>query len=64
MTAIKLLLNSVVSNPKARFITADTKNFYLNIEMERPGYTNIQTNLIPQEIIEEYNVMEYVVNGF
>ena len=24
----------------------------------------IQSNLIPQKIMEEYNVMEYVVNGF
>ena len=32
--------------------------------MERPEYTKIQINPIPQEILEEYNVMEYVVNGF
>ena len=32
--------------------------------MERPEYTNIQINLITQEITEEYNVMEHVVNGF
>ena len=30
MTTIKLLLNSVVSTPDARFITTDIKNFYLN----------------------------------
>ena len=30
MKTIKLLLNSVLSNPDARFITADIKNFYLN----------------------------------
>ena len=32
--------------------------------MERPYYMKIQINLIPQEIMEEYNVMEYVVNIF
>ena len=51
-TTIKLLLNSVVSTPNARFITADIKNFYLNTEMERPEYMKIQINLIPQEILE------------
>ena len=32
--------------------------------MERPEYTNIQIKLITQEIMEEYNVMEHLVNGF
>ena len=64
MTKIKLLLNSVVSTPDARFITTDIKNFYLHTEMEIPYYMKIQINFIPQEIMEEYNVMEYVVNGF
>ena len=62
-TTIKMLLNSVVSTPNTRFITADINNFYLNTEMEGPEYTMIQINLTPQEIIEECNVMEYVVNG-
>ena len=48
MTTIKLLFNSVVSTPNARFITADIKNFYQNTEMERPKYTKIKINLIPQ----------------
>ena len=52
LTTIKMLLNSVILTPDAIFITADIKNFYLNIEMERPGYTNIKINLIPQEIME------------
>ena len=64
MEKIQLLLKSMVSTPDARFMTADIKNFYLNTEMERPQYTKIQINLIPQEIMEEYNVIEYVVNGF
>ena len=36
MTTIKLLLNSVVSTPNAKFITADMNSFYQNTEMERP----------------------------
>ena len=64
MTTIKLLLNSVVSTPDAIFMTADINNFYLNTETEIPEYMKIQINLIPQEIMEEYNVLEYVVNGF
>ena len=30
ITTIKLMLNSVVSTPDTRFITAGIKNFYLN----------------------------------
>ena len=32
--------------------------------MERPKYMKIKINTLPQEIMKEYNVMEYVVNGF
>ena len=35
MTTIKLLLNSVVSTPNVRFITAYIKSLYLNTEMKR-----------------------------
>jgi hypothetical protein len=38
LTTIKCLLNSVVSKPKGKFMTADVKNFYLNALMDRPEY--------------------------
>ena len=49
MKTIKLFLNSVVSTPDARFITAYIKNFCLNTEMERPEYMKIKINSALEE---------------
>jgi hypothetical protein len=57
LTTIKLLLNSVVSKPTAKFMTADVNNFYLNTPLERPEYMRILVKLIPQEIIDDYNLI-------
>jgi hypothetical protein len=60
MDTIKVLLNSVVSTPEAKFCTADVTNFYLNTPMDEPEFVLIHISLIPQEIIDEYNLMEFV----
>jgi hypothetical protein len=39
---IKILLNSVVSTPKAKFAAADISNFYLMTPLKRPEYAKIK----------------------
>jgi hypothetical protein len=63
-TTIKLLLNSVVSKPTARFMTADVKTFYLNTPLERPEYMRIPIKLIPQEIIDDYKLQPLVHHDY
>jgi Reverse transcriptase (RNA-dependent DNA polymerase) len=60
MDTTKILLNSVISTPGAKFCTADVTNFYLNTPMEREEYVRIPINLIPPEIIGEYKLMALV----
>jgi hypothetical protein len=60
LTTIKCLLNSVVSRPRGKFMTTDAKNFYLNTPMDRPEYMRIALKNIPDEIIQEYKVMDLV----
>ena len=55
---IKILLNSVISTPKAKFATADISNFYLMTPLKRPEYAKIKLSDIPEEIIEAYNLRE------
>ena len=43
---------------------ADVKNFYLNKIMAKHEYYNISINLIPQEIVDKYNLMDKQINGF
>jgi hypothetical protein len=50
MLTTKLLLNSIISTPGARFMTIDMKDFYLNTPMEQPEF--MRHKLGPDNIIE------------
>jgi hypothetical protein len=63
ITTFKLHVNSTLSTPDAKICCADVKNFYLNTPMDRPEYMYIPLNLIPQEIIEEYKLLNIAHNG-
>ena len=64
LTTAKLLFNSVISTPKARFVTFDLKNFYLETPLPKPRYMRMKLELIPQEIIDKYNLRELAHNGW
>jgi Reverse transcriptase (RNA-dependent DNA polymerase) len=59
----KILFNSVVSTPNARFCTMDITNFYLNTPLDRPEYLRIPISLIPEEIMREYNLHKLSKDG-
>ena len=60
LLTVKLLLNSIVSTPHAKFTTIDIKDFYLMTPMERYEYFKMKIDLIPEDIIEEYNLRNKV----
>jgi hypothetical protein len=60
----KLLFNSVVSTPTAKFMTCDLKDFYLGTPMERYEYMRVPIHMIPDEIMEAYNLTPLIKNGF
>jgi hypothetical protein len=53
---IKLMLNSVISTPNAKFMTIDIKDFYLMTPMEWYEYFRMKLELFPPDIIEEYGL--------
>jgi hypothetical protein len=63
LTTVKLLLNSVLSTPGARFATADISNFYLNNPMERFEYMQIPVRDIPDCIMTQYTLAPLVHAG-
>jgi hypothetical protein len=63
LLTVKLLLNSVVSTPGAKFFTMDIKDFYLNTPLKRFEYVRMQLKDLPDEIIEEYQLEEKATNG-
>jgi hypothetical protein len=59
----KILFNSTISMPGARFMTMDISNFYLNLLLARPEYIQIKISNIPEEIINEYNLRNKVTES-
>jgi hypothetical protein len=53
---VKLLLNSVVSTPGARFVTIDIKDFYLNTPMDCFEYMKLKLNNLPENFIDRYQL--------
>lgn len=64
LTTVKCLLNSVISTPGARFATGDIQDFYLNTPMERFEYMRIRVDLIPECIMQQYNLHDKVHRGY
>ena len=58
MQLVKLLLNSIISTPNAKFMSLDISNFYLETPMKRPEYMRMSLENIPEQIIELYNLRE------
>jgi hypothetical protein len=52
----KLLINSVLSTPGARLGTINISNFYIQNYLKDYQYMRFHISMIPQEIIDEYNL--------
>ena len=63
MLVAKLLFNSVVSTPGAKFMTMDISNFYLMTPLKRLGYIHISVKDIPDKIINEYKLRDKADNN-
>ena len=64
MVSAKIMWNSVVSTPGAKFGGADIKNMYLETPLDRYEYMKMPLRLIPDDIIEHYGLKEKTLNGY
>ena len=55
----KIHANSTISTPGERQAFSDIGNFYTNSRLREPEFMKVHISDIPQEIIDEYNVMIY-----
>ena len=60
LLTVKLLINSIVSTPGAKFLGLDLKDFYLNTPMERPEYLRMKIDNFPEDVIEQYGLKDKV----
>ena len=61
---VNFLLNSVISTPNVKLCGDDIKDFYLNNIMETLEYMRIKASLTPEEIMQQYQLVDEIHNGF
>ena len=59
----KIMWNSVLSTPNAKYACIDIKNMYLATLLDRFEYMRISINIIPNKFIQAYNVYLFIKNG-
>ena len=64
LTTAKILWNSTISTPNARYACLDIKNFYLGTPMSRFEYMKIPMTVFPSHIKQQYNLDKHVLHGF
>jgi hypothetical protein len=60
MITAKILFNSVISTPDARFMCTDVKDFYLNTPMAHYEYMRLPLRIILLEIVDQYKLLPLV----
>ena len=65
LTLAKILLNSIVSISTAKFLSADIKDYYYGTPLTAQfEYLRVPIELIPEEIVNQYNLLPLVHDGY
>ena len=64
LATVKLLLNSEFSTKDTNFTTADIKDFFYASFLPYPEYMKMKLKIIPQEIIDRYQLQDLQENGW
>jgi hypothetical protein len=56
LLTVKVLFNSIISTPNARFMSIDIKDFYLKTPMACYEYFRMKLELFPEDVIQEYDL--------
>jgi hypothetical protein len=62
LTTAKILLNSVISTPDAKFQGMNIKDFYLGTSMTQYEYMHIPLQMLPPAIVLKYNRTPLIYN--
>ena len=64
ITTSKISWNRITSTSGAKYVVVNVKNFYLYKPMAKYEYYKIDLSLIPQDVIDKYNLMDKQINRF
>ena len=59
---VKILLNAVISDPHANWLTTDISDFYLGTPMDRPEFMRVPTKYIPEATMKKHKLHALVHN--
>jgi hypothetical protein len=62
LLTVKLLLNSIISTPNAKFMAMDIKDFYLNTPMARYEYMRLRIANMPEDVIAHYKLTDIAMH--
>lgn len=60
LTTYKIMVNSILSTKDAKAVTIDLSDFYLCTNLDEPEYFRIHISVIPQRVIDKYNLLDLV----
>ena len=60
----KIIINSTISTPGERYMCYDIKHFYLGTPFIRYEYIKIHIDILPEDIIMEYNLTNLAHNRY
>jgi hypothetical protein len=58
LLTVKLIINSIISTPSAKFMTMDIKDFYLSTPMTRYEHMQLHIADMPGDVIEHYKLTD------
>ena len=64
LTTSKILWNSVLSTPGAKFMGIDIKSFYLTAPLDRYEYMKMPLAVFPQHVRDQYDLETHAKNGY
>ena len=64
LTIAKLVINSTISTPRARYMCCDLDNFYLGTPLDRYEYIRLSIKIFPQKVMHAYNLLGLVQNDY
>ena len=59
-----MVINSTISIPRSRYMCDDLGIFYLGTPLDRYKYIHLSIKILPQQIIDAYNLLGLVHNGY
>ena len=64
LTTAKMVINSTISTPQAKYMYGDLGNFYLVIPLDCYEYIRLNIKILPQLIIDAYNLLVPIHNDY